>query len=84
MSAVEAHYSAESSVGEVEWVECDGWVVQKRCPHQKAALDRVGSVEANVLTCDLHGWQFELPSGRCINSEGVTLAVKGPVEATHA
>ena len=84
MRTVEAHYSAESSVGEVEWVECDGWVVQKRCPHQKAALDRVGSVEANVLTCDLHGWQFELPSGRCINSEGVTLAVKGPVEATHA
>lgn len=80
MRTVEAHYSAEAEVAEIEWIECDGWIVQKRCPHQKAALDRVGSVDGDVLTCDLHGWQFELPSGRCINSEGVTLAVKGLAE----
>jgi UDP-MurNAc hydroxylase len=46
------------------------WTVQRRCPHLKADLSRFGIVDGNVLTCQLHGWKFDLPSGRCLTSVG--------------
>ncbi len=46
-----------------------GYHVQRRCPHLKADLTRFGQVEGNILTCQLHGWQFELDSGRCLTSD---------------
>jgi UDP-MurNAc hydroxylase len=48
----------------------DGWEVQRRCPHMKADLTRFASIEDGVLTCSLHGWQYELETGRCLTSEG--------------
>jgi UDP-MurNAc hydroxylase len=44
--------------------------VQRRCPHLKADLSRFGIVDGNVLTCQLHGWKFDLPTGRCLTSVG--------------
>jgi UDP-MurNAc hydroxylase len=44
--------------------------VQRRCPHLKADLTRFGIVEGNTLTCQLHGWRFDLASGRCLTSVG--------------
>jgi UDP-MurNAc hydroxylase len=64
---------------DMEWIELDGWVVQSRCPHQGASLARMGSVCDDVLTCGLHGWQFDLRSGRCVNGEGVALLVRGRI-----
>ncbi|BCJ31060.1 Rieske 2Fe-2S domain-containing protein [Actinocatenispora sera] len=46
------------------------WVVQRRCPHLKADLTRFGKIEDGVLTCQMHGWKFDLASGRCITSVG--------------
>jgi UDP-MurNAc hydroxylase len=46
------------------------WVVQRRCPHLKADLTRFGVVEDGTLTCQLHGWRFDLASGRCLTSVG--------------
>lgn len=81
MAYAEAHYAKQlADADDIEWVECDGWVVEQRCPHQRARLDRVGSVDGDVLTCGLHGWQFDLNTGRCINSDGVVLRVRGRVE----
>jgi len=48
----------------------EGWQVQKRCPHLKADLSRFCVIEGNTLTCQLHGWEFDLPSGRCLTSRG--------------
>ena len=62
---------------DLQWIELDGWVVQSRCPHQGASLARMGSVNDHVLTCGLHGWQFDLRTGECLNGEGVTLLVRG-------
>jgi UDP-MurNAc hydroxylase len=31
-------------------------------------LSRFGSIDDDVLTCKLHGWQFDLPSGRCLTT----------------
>jgi len=57
------------SHAEEELFETHGYLVQRRCPHLKADLQRFGVVDENqVLTCQMHGWQFDLKSGRCLNA----------------
>ena len=56
-------------VSEKEFFECDGYLVQRRCPHLKADLAQFGVVEDGVLTCRMHGWQFDLATGRCLTSD---------------
>lgn len=51
-------------------IELDGWQVQRRCPHLKADLSKFGVVQGDTLTCNLHGWQWDLESGRCKTSKG--------------
>ncbi len=48
----------------------DGWELQRRCPHLKADLSKFGVIEGEKLTCNLHGWQWDLPTGRCLTSKG--------------
>jgi len=55
---------------DAEDVRLGDWIVQRRCPHLKADLTRFGIVENGVLTCQLHGWKFDLASGRCLTSVG--------------
>jgi UDP-MurNAc hydroxylase len=58
---------AEQSHAE-EFFECDGYRVQRRCPHLRADLTRFGEVENGILTCTLHDWQFDLATGHCLTS----------------
>lgn len=51
-------------------VEVEGWEIQRRCPHLKADLSKFGVVDGKTLTCNLHGWQWDLESGRCKTSKG--------------
>jgi UDP-MurNAc hydroxylase len=64
------------------------WRVQRRCPHLKADLTRFGKIDDGVLTCQLHGWKFDLASGRCLTSAGHEIRARtadGPaVEAQPA
>jgi UDP-MurNAc hydroxylase len=60
----------ESQRPDAEDITMGGWTFQRRCPHLKADLTRFGIVEGNRLTCQLHGWQFDLASGRCLTSVG--------------
>jgi UDP-MurNAc hydroxylase len=55
---------------DAEDVRLGDWVVQRRCPHLKADLTRFGIVDGDTLTCQLHGWKFDLSSGRCLTSVG--------------
>ena len=55
---------------DAEDITVQGWTVQRRCPHLKADLARFGVIEDDVLTCQLHGWRYDLPSGRCLSSVG--------------
>ncbi|WP_326560372.1 Rieske 2Fe-2S domain-containing protein [Micromonospora sp. NBC_01796] len=55
---------------DAEDVTLGDWVVQRRCPHLKADLTRFGIIDGDQLTCQLHGWRFDLPSGRCLTSVG--------------
>ena len=52
-----------------EFFECAGYLIQRRCPHMKGDLTRFGQVEDGILTCTLHGWRFELATGRCLTSD---------------
>jgi UDP-MurNAc hydroxylase len=55
---------------DAEDVRLGDWIVQRRCPHLKADLTRFGVIEGSTLTCQLHGWKFDLASGRCLTSVG--------------
>ena len=51
-------------------ITLDGWEIQRRCPHLKADLSKFGVIEGSTLTCNLHGWQWNLGNGRCLTSKG--------------
>jgi UDP-MurNAc hydroxylase len=51
-------------------VELGGYTMQRRCPHLKADLSKFGVVEGSTLTCNLHGWQWNLETGRCLTTKG--------------
>lgn len=55
---------------DAEDIRLGDWIVQRRCPHLKADLTRFGIVEGSTLTCQLHGWRFDLATGRCLTSVG--------------
>jgi UDP-MurNAc hydroxylase len=55
-----------------------GWEIQRRCPHLKADLSKFGVVEDTTLTCNLHGWQWNLQNGRCLTTRGHELRCSRP------
>lgn len=65
---VENWYDEQNDDGQD--IDLGGWRVQRRCPHLRADLAKFGSVEDGVLTCALHGWRFDLATGRCLTSRG--------------
>jgi UDP-MurNAc hydroxylase len=67
----EAHYAAQANRSEL--LEIDGHMIQRRCPHLKADLEKFGRVENGVLTCTMHGWQFDLATGQCLTSDQCSL-----------
>ena len=64
-------------------IELDGWVMQRRCPHRNADLSVFGEVHGCELVCTLHGWRFDLETGRCLTSAGHELRVRKPRRLTH-
>jgi len=69
---------------DAEDITLGGWVVQRRCPHLKADLTRFGIIEGDQLTCQLHGWKFDLRSGRCLTSVGHEIRSSPAPSATAA
>jgi UDP-MurNAc hydroxylase len=66
----EGWYDENERSTDAEDITMGEWVVQRRCPHLKADLTRFGFIEDGTLTCQLHGWKFDLASGRCLTSAG--------------
>src|SRR5262249_20189749 len=62
---------------DAEDIKLGDWVVQRRCPHLKADLTRFGIIEGSTLTCQMHGWRFDLASGRCLTSVGHEIRARG-------
>jgi UDP-MurNAc hydroxylase len=49
-------------------IELGPYAVQRRCPHKGADLGRFGELDGCTLTCSMHGWQFDLDTGTCLNA----------------
>ncbi len=64
LAYAESFYAEQA--GAVEMIEMDGHVVQRFCPHLRADLKKFGKIEDGVLTCSIHGWRFDVETGRCL------------------
>ena len=64
---IEGYYAEQAP--EHQFWEVDGYRLQRRCPHLKADLTRFSKIENGILTCTMHGWQFELATGKCLTSD---------------
>jgi UDP-MurNAc hydroxylase len=49
---------------------CGQRLVQRWCPHLGADLCRFADVDGDLLTCTVHGWRFDLGTGRCLTADG--------------
>jgi len=45
------------------------FAIGNQCPHQGGSLCD-GWVEGEIITCPLHGWEFDLRSGACMTVPG--------------
>lgn len=63
----EGWYAREQ--GDEADIDVGDWIVQRRCPHLQGDLSRFGKIDGATLTCTMHGWQFDLATGRCLASD---------------
>lgn len=59
-----------------EEIEMGGYVFERACPHRQADLSVFGEIEDGVLICTLHGWRFDLETGKCLTSTDRDLTVR--------
>ncbi len=52
-----------------EDIRLDDWIMQRRCPHLRGDLSRFGEISGPTLTCTVHGWQFDLDTGKCLSTD---------------
>jgi UDP-MurNAc hydroxylase len=57
-------------------VEIGNYLVQRRCPHRNADLSVFGEIEGDQLVCTLHGWRFDVHTGKCLTSEDHPLRIR--------
>ena len=51
-------------------------IVQRRCPHRDADLAAFGEIDGCELVCTLHGWRFDLDTGKCLTAAGHPLRIR--------
>ena len=68
LSYAEGWYAEQAEPDEL--VRIGDYMVQRRCPHLKADLARFAEVQDGVLQCGMHGWRFDLATGRCLTADG--------------
>jgi UDP-MurNAc hydroxylase len=73
---IEAQHKRGVPEGEVEEIERGGYVFERFCPHRRADLSVFATIEGATLTCHLHGWQFDLDTGRCLTADDRKLRVR--------
>jgi UDP-MurNAc hydroxylase len=65
-------------------IELGDWIIQRRCPHLRADLVRFGQTNGTTLTCTMHGWQFDLPTGHCLTAASGTHRLRSRPVSTEA
>jgi UDP-MurNAc hydroxylase len=84
LNYAEGWFTEQNATEAAETITLDGWEMQKRCPHLKADLARFGSVDGEVLTCQMHGWKWNLANGKCLTSVGHDIRSARPGEPVPA
>lgn len=60
-----------------EEIRLGDWIVERTCPHRHADLAVFGEIDDDcTLVCTLHGWRFDLETGRCLTAENRGLKVR--------
>lgn len=59
-----------------EDIRIGDWMVQRTCPHRQADLSVFGELDGDELVCTLHGWRFDLHTGKCRNADDRPLRVR--------
>jgi len=49
------------------------YIVERTCPHRHADLSVFGEIDGCELVCTLHGWRFDLETGKCLTAENRNL-----------
>ena len=44
--------------------------IENLCPHQLYAIFHQGIVEHGTITCPMHGWSFDLRTGKAVRGSG--------------
>ena len=57
-------------------IQIGDYVVQRRCPHRNADLEAFGEVDGCEFVCTLHGWRFDLETGKCLTSADHDLRIR--------
>ncbi|MGE3325006.1 MAG: Rieske 2Fe-2S domain-containing protein [Acidimicrobiia bacterium] len=64
----EAAAALQNDPSHIDEFRCGDFFVDRFCPHRQADLTTFGEVDGTILTCTLHGWQFDLETGTCLTS----------------
>src|SRR4051794_3028017 len=81
IARAEAEARAKLAPGrDSEEIVLGDYVVERWCPHRRADLTVFGEVDGHVLTCQLHGWQFDLETGQCLTANDRRLRVRRRTE----
>jgi nitrite reductase/ring-hydroxylating ferredoxin subunit len=48
----------------------DFYAVSNVCPHQHAPVISEGPLDGHVISCPMHGWSYDLRTGRSVNASG--------------
>ncbi len=51
-------------------------IVQRRCPHRNADLAAFGEIDGCELVCTLHGWRFDIATGKCLTAADHPLRIR--------
>ncbi len=51
-------------------IEGNVYAVQNDCPHQHFSMLHEGELRECVVTCPMHGWSFDLRTGRAVRGNG--------------
>ena len=44
------------------------YAIENLCPHQHVPVLAEGELEGSVLTCPMHGWSFDIVTGKCVHA----------------
>lgn len=44
------------------------YAVENICPHQHIPVLAEGELDGTVLTCPMHGWSFDIRTGKCVHA----------------